>query len=94
MRFTPDTFIIAATRDHKHDEEVAFNILDKPHKYFGMLGSKKKAETLKRNLVERNVDKNLVDSINVPVGLDIDDGSVEEIAISIMSQILKVKNGK
>ncbi|MDU2132449.1 MAG: xanthine dehydrogenase, partial [Finegoldia magna] len=30
----------------------------------------------------------------VPVGLDIDDGSVEEIAISIMSQILKVKNGK
>ena len=94
LRFTPDTFIIAATRDHKDDEEVAFNILNKPHKYFGMLGSRKKANTLKQNLIDRNVDKKLVDSINVPVGLDIDDGSVEEIAISIMSQILKVKNNK
>ncbi len=94
LKFTPDTFIISATRDHKHDEEVAFNILDKPHKYFGMLGSRKKAETLKQNLIERNVDKNLVESINIPVGLDIDDGSVEEIAISIISQILKVKNNK
>ncbi|WP_297812437.1 XdhC family protein [uncultured Finegoldia sp.] len=94
LRFNADTYIISATRDHIHDEEVAFNVLSKTHRYFGMLGSKKKAAKLKQNLLDRNVDKNLVEDIKVPVGLDIDDGSVEEIAISIMSQILQVKNNK
>ncbi len=94
IRFSDDLFVVSATRDHLHDEEVAFNVLKKPHKYLGMLGSKKKANTLKQNLIDKGLDKELVNSICVPVGFDIDDGSVEEIAISIMSQILQVKNGK
>lgn len=76
------------------DEEAIEALLDKDYKYLGMIGSKKKVGTLINNLKEKGYSKEKINSINMPIGLKIDNGSVEEIAISILAEILMIKNDK
>lgn len=87
------TYIVLATRGHKHDYEAAKAVINKDYKYLGMLGSKKKSIEMKNRLRDENEDLELVNKMNTPIGLDISDGSIEEIGISILAEILKVKNG-
>ncbi|WP_243342515.1 XdhC/CoxI family protein [Anaerococcus sp. AGMB09787] len=87
-----DTYIVVCTPNS--DLEVLENILNMPYKYLGMIGSRAKIKIVFDKLREKGVEDKTFDAIHSPVGLDIDDGSVEEIAISIMSEILAVKNGK
>lgn len=89
-----DTFIVVCTRGHKMDEEAIEALLYKDYKYLGMIGSKKKVGTLINNLKEKGYSKEKINSINMPIGLKIDNGSVEEIAISILAEILMIKNDK
>ncbi|MDL2311097.1 XdhC/CoxI family protein [Peptostreptococcaceae bacterium OttesenSCG-928-C18] len=86
------TYIVMATRGHIHDLEAARVTIDKNYKYMGMLGSRKKALEVKETLLKEGYDLDKINKINLPIGLDISDGSVEEIGISILSEILKVKN--
>ncbi|HHX67260.1 MAG: XdhC/CoxI family protein [Miniphocaeibacter sp.] len=86
------TFIVIATRGHMHDFEAAKAVVEKDYKYIGMLGSRKKALELKEKLVNDGIDKDLINRMYLPIGLDISNGTVEEIGISILGEILKVKN--
>ncbi|MSS77939.1 hypothetical protein FYJ26_05835 [Anaerococcus sp. WCA-380-WT-2B] len=90
--FNKNTYILIATPDY--DEEVLENVIDKDYKFLGMIGSKRKVKRVFDNLREKGVDKKLLDKVHAPVGYPIDDGSVEEIAISIISQIISIKNNK
>lgn len=90
--FDKNTYIIICTPDY--DEKVLEKVLDKNYKYLGMIGSKRKVKKVFDSLERKGFGKDLVKKIHAPVGLDIGDGSVEEIAISIMAEILAVKNGK
>lgn len=90
--FDQNTYIIICTPDY--DEKVLEKVLDKNYKYLGMIGSKRKVKKVFDSLERKGFGKDLVKKIHAPVGLDIGDGSVEEIAISIMAEILAVKNGK
>ncbi|QQK07962.1 XdhC family protein [Miniphocaeibacter halophilus] len=87
------TYIVIATRGHMHDYEATKAVIEKDYKYIGMLGSRKKAIELKEKLVNSGTDLDLVNKIYLPIGLDISNGSIEEIGISILGEILKVKNG-
>ena len=88
------TYIVLATRGHSHDQKVLTEILNKEFKYLGMIGSKAKVIEIFKNLKEMGFDDKKLDKIYTPIGLDIDNGSVEEIAISILSEILMIKNRK
>lgn len=90
--FDQNTYIIICTPDY--DEKVLEKVLDKTYKYLGMIGSKRKVKRVFDSLEDKGFDKDLLKKVHAPVGFDIGDGSVEEIAISIMAQILAVKNGK
>lgn len=85
------TYVVIMTRGHAHDYEAAKLVLGKPYAYLGMMGSKRKAASVKKSLIEEGFDADEVNSMRLPIGLDISDGSVEEIAISVIAQILKVK---
>ena len=86
------TFVVLCTRGHANDKEALKEIVTKDYKYLGMIGSKAKIRSVFNQLIEEGVDKELLSNVYTPIGLDIDNGSVEEIAISIMAEILMVKN--
>ena len=69
-------------------EEVA----NSEAKYIGTMGSKNKVITILRNLIDKGCNKENLDKVYAPIGLDIASGRPEEIAISIISEILLVKN--
>lgn len=86
------TFIVICTTNS--DKEVLENVLDKDYKYIGMIGSRHKIKLVFDDLREMGYTDDLLSKIHTPIGFDIDNGKVEEIAISIMAEILAVKNEK
>lgn len=87
-------YIVIVTRGHKHDEVALRSIVDSKAKYIGVMGSKRKVINMFNNLKEKGVDEKRLDKIYSPIGLHIDDGTPEEIAIGILAEILSIKNGK
>ncbi len=92
IKFDKDTYIVVSTRSHELDEEVVTNVLDLDVGYIGMLGSRNKVNLVKENLKKKGFDEKVISSIFAPVGLKIDNGTPEEIALSILSEIIMVKN--
>lgn len=88
-----NTYIILASRAHKFDEEALETVWDSNARYVGVMGSKKKIITMWKSLMGKGVPEESLNKIYGPVGLDISSGSPEEIAMSIMAEILLVKNG-
>ncbi|MCC6795561.1 MAG: XdhC family protein [Candidatus Hydrogenedentes bacterium] len=86
------TFILIATRGHRHDGVVLKECIRSPAAYIGMIGSKRKALTIRKGLIEEGA---AVESdfgrVRSPVGLAIGARSVEEIAVSIISEIIAVR---
>ena len=61
-------------------------------KYIGAMGSKKKVITMMKNLKEKGIAQEQLDKAYAPIGLKLSDETPEEIAVSIISEILLVKN--
>ncbi len=61
-------------------------------KYLGLMGSKAKLSRLSRELLNSGISESFLQSIKSPIGLQISDGSPEEIAVSVAAEILKSKN--
>jgi xanthine dehydrogenase accessory factor len=89
-----DDFIVIATRGHSHDKEALSNALKKKARYVGMIGSEKKVEEVFRQLTGEGVEKELLEKVRSPIGLDLGGETPEEIAVSIVAEILTVKYGR
>ncbi len=88
-----NTFIIIATRGHRYDN-VALNAAARtPAKYVGLLGSKRKAILIYEDLVRGGLPLERIREIRSPVGLDIHARTPDEIAVSIMSEMLVFRLG-
>ena len=88
----PDTFFIIVTRGHLSDSECLLSIVKKPHAYIGMIGSRRKVGMVKQLLADNGVSQDVIDSLHTPIGLDIGAETPEEIAVSILAEIIEVKN--
>jgi xanthine dehydrogenase accessory factor len=76
-------------------DALALRTLEKrKYRYLGMLGSSKKMETLRRQLAEEGMDREWLQGLHAPIGLDIKSETPEEIAVSIAAQIISIKNRK
>ncbi len=89
-----DTYFVIATRGHRYDRECLSSIVKKQHAYIGMLGSRRRVEIIRRELLEAGESAELVDSIHMPVGLKIGAETPGEIAVAIMAEIIQVKSGR
>lgn len=90
IKFDLNTYVVIATKDV--DESALREVVKNDAKYIGMIGSKNKGIKIKENLMAEGVPKERLDLVNVPIGLNIGAETPEEIAISIMAEILTVKN--
>ncbi len=89
-----DTYFVVVTRGHRYDKECLEAILQKPYAYLGMMGSRRRVTAMKEQLLQNGNDPNDVEKIHMPIGLSISAESPEEIAVSIMAEIIMVKNQK
>ncbi|WP_291259392.1 XdhC family protein [Fusobacterium sp.] len=85
-----NTYIVIVTRGHLLDEEVFNLVKSRGAKYIGIIGSRRKVTTLKEKLEKIG---EIRDNIFAPIGLKLSNGTPEEIAIEILAEILKIKNG-
>ncbi|MBI5205698.1 MAG: XdhC family protein [Nitrospirae bacterium] len=88
VTLTRDSYIVIATRGHNHDLDALKASLGTDAGYIGLLGSRRKRALLFKTLSDEGFSKNDIDRVIIPVGLAINSVTPEDIAISIMAQII------
>lgn len=86
-----DTFAVIATRGHQHDVILAGQLAPLPLRYLGMLGSRRKTALTAKVLREWSVTDEQIERIHAPVGLSIGADTPEEIAISVVAELIAVR---
>jgi len=79
------------TRGHKHDAVVLEEVMKKPTRYVGMIGSRRKTKLIMDHLRQKGYDETALKSVHAPIGLDIEAETPQEIAVSIVAQLIEVK---
>ncbi|MGO8987554.1 MAG: XdhC family aldehyde oxidoreductase maturation factor [bacterium] len=85
------SYIVIVTRGHLYDGFVLEQAIKTNARYIGMIGSKKKIRTLYQSLMENGVTKEALNRVHAPIGLDINSETPEEIAVSIVAELIKVR---
>lgn len=88
-----NTYIVIVTRGHRDDAEALRACIGSGARYIGMIGSKNKIALMRDNFLTNGwatIDQ--WDRLYAPVGIDIESKTVEEIAVSIAAQLVKVRN--
>jgi xanthine dehydrogenase accessory factor len=93
LKITPATHIVIVTRGHRHDEICLQEVIDKPARYLGMIGSRRRTTTIREHLRREGVAAELLRRVHAPIGLDIGAQTPEEIAIAILAEIVLVRRG-
>ncbi len=88
-----NTFIVVATRGHRFDNVALAAAAETPARYVGLMGSKRKTILIYEDLVRMGLDEQRLRDIRSPIGLDIRARTPEEIAVSIMGEILMFRLG-
>ena len=88
-----NSFIVAATRGHRFDDMALESALTTRARYVGLLGSRRKNLMIYQRLSMEGVPLERLKEIHAPVGLDIGALTPEELAVSIMSEIIMVRRG-
>ncbi len=88
------TFIAVLTHDPKIDDQVLTLALAADPAYIGAMGSKRAQAERRERLLAAGVDESRLQRISAPIGLDLGSVSAEEVAISIMAELLAVRYGR
>lgn len=89
---TPDTYFLVVTRGHRFDRACLEQILKKPYAYVGMMASRGRSALLKKQMAWDGFDRKALDEMHTPVGLSIYAETPEEIAVSIVAELIQIKN--
>jgi len=88
-----DCYVVIVTRSHKYDEPVMEQVIKEDCAYIGMIGSKAKIAKAFSSLEKSGVDRKRLERVHAPVGLNIKGEGPYEIAVSILAELIAVKNG-
>jgi xanthine dehydrogenase accessory factor len=91
LNIDDSSYIVIVTRGHLYDGFVLEQALKSNARYIGMIGSKKKIRTLYQNLMQKGMTKETLDRVYAPIGIDINSETPEEIAVSIVAELIKVR---
>ncbi len=88
-----NTYIVMVSRGHKQDETALRAVVDRGAGYVGMIGSKRRVSTVLRHLAEEGLPVEALERVYTPIGFDIGAETPEEIATSILAEIIMVRRG-
>ena len=89
-----DSYLVIVTRGHAYDKTVLGLALRTPATYIGMIGSRRKIKLIFQGLLEEGFTQDDIQRVNAPIGLPIGGETPQEIAISIVAEIIQVRNRK
>jgi xanthine dehydrogenase accessory factor len=88
-----NTYIVMVTRGHKQDELSLRLTAPSRAAYVGMIGSRRRTGAVLQHLADEGFPREVLDRIHTPIGLDIGAETPEEIAVSIIAEIIMVRRG-
>jgi xanthine dehydrogenase accessory factor len=88
------SFIVVLTRGHRQDFDVLQALAGREFRYVGLIGSKAKVARLTAALLDAGVSPDWLQRLHAPIGFDIGAVSPEEIAVSILAELIAVRRGK
>jgi xanthine dehydrogenase accessory factor len=88
-----NTYIVLVSRGHKVDELALRHVVGRGAAYVGMIGSKRRVSTVLRHLAEEGHQIADLERVYTPIGLDIGAETPEEIAVSILAEVVMVRRG-
>jgi len=86
------SYIVIVTRGHAHDKTVLAQALQTHAGYIGMIGSRKKRDAIYQALLEEGYTQKDLSRVYSPIGLNIGGETPEEIALSIVAELVHVRN--
>ncbi len=93
LQLDPHSAVVAVTHDPKLDDLVLLEALKSPAFYIGALGSRSNTAHRRERLAMFDLSPAEIDRLHGPIGLDIGSRTPAEIAVSIVAEIIAVKNG-
>ena len=87
------TYVVIVTRGHQHDESALHSVVESDARYIGLIGSRRKIKLIFDDLLEVGIPLEKLERVYAPIGLDINSKTVPEIAVSIASQLIQIRNG-
>ena len=91
LAVTEDTSVAIVTRSVDKDAEAIPLLLDTPARYIGVMGSERRWREVQSKLAEAGLDPTRLERVHAPIGLDINAETLEEIAVSILSEIIRLR---
>jgi xanthine dehydrogenase accessory factor len=88
------SYLVIVTRGHIHDKTVLEQCLKTKARYIGMIGSRRKKTMIYEKLLEEGFTKEDLDRVHAPIGLEIGAETPEEIAVSIVAELIQVRAGR
>jgi xanthine dehydrogenase accessory factor len=93
LQLDPHSAVVAVTHDPKLDDMVLLEALKSPAFYVGALGSRNNTAARKQRLAQFELSPQEIDRLHGPIGLDLGSKTPAEIAVSILAEIISVRNG-
>jgi xanthine dehydrogenase accessory factor len=89
-----DSYVVILTRGHLHDKTVLEQALKSEAGYIGMIGSRRKRDLIYQELLTKGFSQSDLERVHAPIGLAIGAETPEEIAVSIVAELVQVRAGK
>ncbi|MCK4727151.1 MAG: XdhC family protein [Anaerolineales bacterium] len=93
LKITPWTYVVMTTRSVDVDVPGLPSLLKSPAAYIGVIGSQRRWETTRKQLEASSVSAEKINRIRSPMGIKIQAETPEEIAVSILAEIIQIKHG-
>ncbi|MFH1976038.1 MAG: XdhC family aldehyde oxidoreductase maturation factor [Pseudomonadota bacterium] len=91
ISITKSSYIVIVTRGHAFDKAVLKTVLDSDPAYIGMIGSIRKRDALYDALIKEGASQEKLSTVYSPIGTEIDAQTPEEIAVSIVGELIKTR---
>jgi len=91
LTFFGSEYVAVVTRGHKHDALVLEEVMKRPVRYVGMIGSRRKSQLILDHLKERGFEEKALAAVHAPIGLAILAETPQEIAVSIVAQLIETR---
>ncbi|MGD9637542.1 MAG: XdhC family protein [Alphaproteobacteria bacterium] len=91
FNLSANSYVVVVSPSHITDLDCARALMKKNYRYAGLMGSRRKVKMIFDTLEQEGFDRYKIETINAPIGLDVGAVSPEEIAVSILAEIISVR---
>jgi len=91
VNLNKSAYVVIVTRGHRHDMDCLRQVLKHNTAYLGMIGSKRRVKSVMEQMVSEGYSQEKLGKVNAPIGLEIGAVTPDEIAFSIISQVIRYR---